>query len=309
MLRTNNRNRTASASQAPSAKNTPVSTMVLPCPHCVSTGSVGVKTKFGKFVDTIDPGFTCYICCIEDIRDVSLAVQQVQCSSDCKTKDNVTLTVSSAIQYHINRKDIQVAVFDVANPLAMMQAYVDDVLRSELPSLDLDDAYSAKETMVARIRESLQASMEPYGYSVINVLITDLRPEASVLRAMNEINASRRAREAAIEKGEADKILQVKAAEADAESKYLSGVGVARMREAITSGFKTSIQELGESGLTAADAVHMMIVTQYLDTLKDFAVNGKGSIMVPHGPGAAGDIEEQVRRGFIGANALEIKGR
>ena len=43
--------------------------------------------------------------------------------------------------------------------------------------------------------------------------------------AMNEINASQRLREAASYKADAEKILQVKSAEADAESKYLSGVG------------------------------------------------------------------------------------
>jgi len=53
------------------------------------------------------------------------------------------------------------------------------------------------------------------------VLITDLTPEKSITAAMNEINASRRQRVAALEKAEANKILHVKEAEADAESKYV----------------------------------------------------------------------------------------
>ena len=52
-----------------------------------------------------------------------------------------------------------------------------------------------------------------------------------VRNAMNEINAAKRNKQAAAEKAEADKILLVKAAEAEAESKYLSGVGVARQRK------------------------------------------------------------------------------
>jgi hypothetical protein len=39
----------------------------------------------------------------------------------------------------------------------------------------------------------------------------------------NRINAAKRDREAAVEKAEADKILAVKAAEAEAEAKHLSG--------------------------------------------------------------------------------------
>ena len=50
---------------------------------------------------------------------------------------------------------------------------------------------------------------------------------------MNEINSSKRLKFAAAERAEGDKILQVKAAEAEAESKYLSGVGVAKQRKAI----------------------------------------------------------------------------
>ena len=127
---------------------------------------------------------------------------------------------------------IEIAVFQTTNPIGMIEAQIDDVLRSTLPNLDLDEAYSAKEKMVHTILDTTAASMRERGYEVIKVLVTDISPEPSVLRAMNEINASKRMRVASIEKGEGEKILAVKAAEADAESKYLSGVGMARMREA-----------------------------------------------------------------------------
>merc|ERR1712176_192370 len=164
---------------------------------------------------------------------------------------------------------------------------------------------AAQERMVSSIQEQVKQSMAPYGYKVENVLITDLRPEASVLKAMNDINASRRQREAAQEKGEAEKILLIKAAEADAESKHLSGVGMARMRTALAEGFKDSVETMTEAGLEAPAAMHMMVMTQYLDTLKDFANNpGNSSIMVPTGPGAVKDIEAQVRDGFLTSQAL-----
>ena len=50
--------------------------------------------------------------------------------------------------------------------------------------------------------------------------------------------ASQRGREAAAERAEAEKILQVKAAEAEGESKYLRGVGVAKERQAIVEGLR-----------------------------------------------------------------------
>ena len=70
-----------------------------------------------------------------------------------------------------------------------------------------------------------------YGYQIVQVLITDLDPDQRVKNAMNEINSSKRLKFAVAERAEGDKILQVKSAEAEAEAKYLSGVGVAKQRK------------------------------------------------------------------------------
>merc|ERR1719203_2177594 len=242
---------------------------------------------------------------LQTVSCVSLAVKQLQCNTDCKTKDNVTLKVKTAVQYRIDKKRIKQAVFDITNPEAQIEASVDNVVRSSVPAMDLDAAYENKETLREQILVSVSAMMGQYGYSILNVLITDLSPEQSVLNAMNEINAARRQREAAVERGEAEKTLLVKAAEADAESKYLSGMGIARMRKAIADGFKDSMMSMHEGGLTPQEAVHMMVTTQYLDTLKDFANNpSSSSIMVPHGADGSKQIEEQVRDGFVAATSL-----
>jgi hypothetical protein len=117
----------------------------------------------------------------------------------------------------------------------------------------------------------------------------NLQPERSVLEAMNQINTQRRLREAAFEKAEADKVvmikvvpnspfkpfplsrysdieilLYIKRAEAEAESKYLSGVGLARMRTAIAEGYKDTIKSMtdGNDALSPHDVVHMMLTTQ-----------------------------------------------
>ena len=79
--------------------------------------------------------------------------------------------------------------------------------------------------------------MSKYSYEIIFALINDLRPNEKVLSAIHEINSARRLREAAIERAETEKVLAVKAGEADAEFKNLSGVSIPRMRAASTDGF------------------------------------------------------------------------
>ena len=51
--------------------------------------------------------------------------------------------------------------------------------------------------------------MQEYGYQILQALVTDMDPDQRVKGAMNEINASKRLREAATNKAEADKIMQV----------------------------------------------------------------------------------------------------
>lgn len=275
------------------------------CCSCVPAGSVGVVQRFGEFVGYQEPGLSFFCIPFESVKYVSCAVQQMDCTTDCKTKDNVTLTVKTAVQYRVNKQMIKAAVFDIIDPRAQINALVDNIVRSSLPAMDLDDAYSAKDSLCGQILNSVRDAMSKYGYTIINVLVTDLSPEASVLQAMNAINAARRHREAAIEQGEAQKALTVKAAEASARAQELSGVGLANMRKAMADGFKDSMASMSHGGLGAPDAMHMMITTQYLDTLKSFADNPTTSaIMVPHGPGAVKDIEAQVRDGFLVSQSM-----
>jgi hypothetical protein len=59
-----------------------------------------------------------------------------------------------------------------------------------------------------------------------------------ILIAMNEINSSKRMKEAAYQRAEGEKVVKVKRAEAAAESMYLSGIGVSKERKAIMDGLK-----------------------------------------------------------------------
>ncbi|CAL5369946.1 unnamed protein product [Camellia sinensis] len=119
---------------------------------------------------------------------------------------------------------------------------------------------------------------------------------------------SARMRIAANEKAEAEKILQIKRAEGEAESKYLSGLGIARQRQAIVDGLRDSMLAFFEKvpGTTAKDIMDMVLVTQYLDTMKEIGSNSKSSaVFVPHGPGAVKDIASQIREGLLQADSVQ----
>ena len=110
-----------------------------------------------------------------------------------------------------------------------------------------------------------------------------------------------RLREAAAEKAEAEKILLVKAAEAEAESKYLAGVGVARQRKAIVDGLQTTVQDFRTNvpGTGAKDVMDLLLVTQYFDMLRDLGKHQKNSTLVlPHGPESVQQLRDQLKGSF-----------
>jgi len=173
--------------------------------------------------------------------------------------------------------------------------------------MELDEAFASKDEIAGAVLNQLDRVMKEYGYEILNSLVTDLSPDARVKASMNEINASKRLKEAASHKAEADKVQQVKAAEADAEARYLSGLGVARQRTAIVKGLQSSISEFSDTvdGVTSKDVMDILVLTQYFDTLSAVGAN---SLILEHEPASVGMLQAQVNRtlgknrskGFLG---------
>jgi regulator of protease activity HflC (stomatin/prohibitin superfamily) len=114
--------------------------------------------------------------------------------------------------------------------------------------------------------------------------------------------AAGRLRVATREKAEAEKTLQVKRAEGEAKAKYLSGVGVARQRQAIVDGLWESVLAFSDNvpGTTPKEVMDMVLVTQYFDTMKEIGASSRNStVLIPHGPGAVRDVVEQIRNGLL----------
>ncbi|MBA0799948.1 hypothetical protein Gohar_010426 [Gossypium harknessii] len=157
--------------------------------------------------------------------------------------------------------------------------------------------------------EIMYQVMGEYGYSIEHILMVDIIPDSSVRKAMNEINAAQRLQLASVYKGEAEKILQVKRAEAEAEAKYLGGVGVARQRQAITDGLRENILNFSHKveGTSAKEVMDLIMITQYFDTIKDLGNSSKNTtVFIPHGPGHVRDIGEQIRNGLMEAASAKV---
>ncbi|XP_015956974.1 hypersensitive-induced response protein 1 [Arachis duranensis] len=273
----------------------------------VDQSTVAIKEVFGKFDDVLEPGCHFVPWCLGNqvAGYLSLRVQQLDVCCETKTKDNVFVTVVASIQYRALAEGAVDAFYKLSNTRAQIQAYVFDVIRASVPKMELDASFEQKNEIAKAVEEELEKAMCAYGYEIVQTLIVDIEPDEHVKRAMNEINAAARLRVAANEKAEAEKILQIKRAEGEAESKYLAGLGIARQRQAIVDGLRDSVLAFSENvpGTTSKDVMDMVLVTQYFDTLKEIGASSKSnSVFVPHGPGAVKDISSQIREGLLQGN-------
>lgn len=269
------------------------------CCQCVRTSEVGIIERCGAFNALKDAGLAC-ICWPLDsvVARLSLRVQELDVQCETKTKDNVFVTCVIAVQFTVIPEEAHAAFYKLTDPTAQITSYVFDVVRSTIPKMDLDQTFAAKDEVAQAVRQELQEVMQQYGYSILQALVIDLRPDRKVQDAMNDINAQKRLRYAMEEKAEGYKILQVKAAEADAESKYLSGVGVARQRQAIVGGLRESVKQFSGNvpGARPSDVMDLLLLTQYFDMLRDVGSTGASkTLFLPHGPASVTDLQSNLR--------------
>jgi len=238
----------------------------------ISTAEVGIIERFGKFDRLAAPGLGFFICGIEEIAGkMSYRVQQLDVKVETKTKDNVFINTVVSIQYQVLQEKVYEAFYALTDPSRQITAHVFDVLRAELPNLELDEVFEAKDDLAMTVKNALSETMTQYGYQILQVLVTELDPPTRVKNAMNEINSSERLKYAVAEQAEGKKILMVKSAEAEAEAKYLSGVGVAKQRKAIVDGLRESITDFsgGVKGTSSKDIMDLLLLTQYFDCIRD----------------------------------------
>ena len=111
------------------------------------------------------------------------------------------------------------AFYTLDNPADQITSFIFDVVRAEVPKLILDDVFIKKDDVAIAVKSEIQEAMTEYGFQIIKTLVTDIDPDAQVKESMNRINASEREKVAAQFEGEAQKILIVERAKAEAEAK------------------------------------------------------------------------------------------
>src|ERR1700685_2836081 len=269
----------------------------------VQTAQVAIITRFGRFLRVANPGLNWKWPFIDSVAArMSLRVNQITLTMETKTKDNVFVTIPISVQNRVRPEKAFDAFYKLSDPVAQITSYVEQVILGHVPGMTLDEVFASQSGIAAAVKLELDADMAGFGYEIVNVLVTDIVPDAKVKSAMNDINAAQREQVAANARGEAEKILVVKKAEAEAESKALQGQGIANQRKAIIEGLQVSIEQFQKvvSGASSQEVMQLVMVTQYFDTLKSIGESDKtNTLFLAHSPGAVKAVSDQILHSML----------
>ena len=173
-----------------------------------------------------DPGLNWKIPFIDSVDGrMSLRVNQIALTMETKTRDNVFVTIPISVQTRVRPEKVSTPITACPTRSRRSRPMSNRWCSAMFPGMSLDEVFASQASIASAVKQELDVDMAAFGYEIVNVLVTDIVPDAKVKAAMNDINAAQREQVAANARGEAEKILVVKKAEAEAESKALQGQG------------------------------------------------------------------------------------
>jgi regulator of protease activity HflC (stomatin/prohibitin superfamily) len=272
----------------------------------VKQQTTALVERFGKFLSIRQSGLQFKIPLIDKIAGrVSLKIQQLDVMVETKTKDDVFVQMKISVQFQILREKVYDAFYKLQNPHDQITAYIFDTVRAEVPKMKLDDVFEKKDDIAIAIQRELKQAMLDYGYDIVKALVTDIDPDKQVKSAMNRINAAEREKLAAQFEGDAQRILIVERAKAEAESKRLQGKGIADQRREIARGLEESVDVLNKAGINSQEASALIVITQHYDTLQSIGSESNSNlILLPNNPTAASTMLSDMVTSFVAANKI-----
>ena len=272
----------------------------------VKQQSAAVVERFGKFVSVRHSGLQIKIPIVDSVAGrLSLRIQQLDVVVETKTKDDVFVKVKVSVQYKVIKDKVYDAFYKLDFPQDQITSYVFDVVRAEVPKMILDDVFEKKDDIAIAVKGELNEAMKNYGFDIIKTLVTDIDPDAQVKESMNRINASEREKGAAQFEGDAQRILIVERAKAEAESKRLQGQGIADQRREIARGLEDSVKVLNNVDINSQEASALIVVTQHYDTLQSVgSASNSNLILMPNSPQAGSEMLNNMVASFTASNQI-----
>lgn len=224
------------------------------------------------------PGLNFIIPFIEWTRHQDLFRKNLAVEVDWITSDNVTVYIWLNVVFYIqddlnDTKNwaIYKSIYSINDPRTLMSSTIDEQLRAMVSTFDHKEIFTKREEIWTIIEENLRVKLAEFWFTLDSIQVRSIKLEASVMAAMNKVVESLKIKEAAQNEWEAEKIMQVKRAEADKESKILIGQWMAGQRMEIAKWFRESVEMIksADSSLDWDKILSFLLDSSRIETLNN----------------------------------------
>ena len=263
------------------------------CYVIVPQGTVAVVTVFGKYRRIMAPGLNFKLPFIETVyKRISIQNRSLELNFQAITIDQANVNFKAMLVYAAfdqSEEAIKNVAFKFVDEASLMQAMVRTVegsIRAFVATQRQAAVLSLRGEIVLHVKDQLDATLESWGYHLIDLQLNDIAFDEEIMRSMAKVVASNNLKAAAENEGQALLITKTKAAEAEgnaikiaAEAEkiaaQLRGQGVALFREEVTKGLAHAVQEVTDNNLDPS----LVYFSMWTEAIKHFAEQGQGNVI------------------------------
>lgn len=231
---------------------------------------------FGKFNRVLYPGLNFIIPIVETTKSQSLFRRNFPVEVEWVTKDNVTAFIGLNVIYYVsddsvwNKEwNVYKSIYNIDDPRTMMRSTIDEQLRAMIFNFTHKEIFWKREEIWEKIEERLRVKLAQFGFTLDSIQVRDVKLDSKVMQAMNREVETAKLKVAALNEAEAKKIMQVKEAEAEKESKILLWEWMAGQRMKIAEWFKESVDLIKQTddSLNAEKVLNFLLDSSRIETL------------------------------------------
>lgn len=262
--------------------------LILASFRIVRPNTVKTVEFLGKYNRILRSGFNFIIPVLETTRAQDLYRKNFAVEVEGVTSDNVTAYIGLNVIYYVedNKDDtvngsIYNSIYSIDDARTMMRSTIDEQLRWMVVTFSHKEIFGKREEIGQAIEERLRIKLGQFGYRIDSIQVRDVQLEGSVMTSMNRVVESAKLKEAAFNEAEAQKIMEVKKAEAEKEAKILLWEGMAGQRMKIAEGFRESVEMIkwADDTLNAEKILKFLLDSSRIETLGSIGGQGNSKLI------------------------------
>jgi regulator of protease activity HflC (stomatin/prohibitin superfamily) len=164
----------------------------------------GVRFQFGKYKDTMDPGWRIVLPIIQGYNKVDIRVKAVDVpDQEAITKDNISARINAVIYYRVAH--VEKAVLEVENFYYAVSQLAQTTMRNVVGETTLDDLLSKRNAVADKIQVIIDKATDEWGVKVESVELKDILLPEEMKRVIGRQAEAERERRAIIIRAEGEK--------------------------------------------------------------------------------------------------------